>query len=985
MKLRIILFVLALLAFVSASSGGYLYYTSLKKSAFKEGERLTIARTKSTRNRVSYLLSENLKSVKALAGLYELKHVLVNPNEKTLSNSSYLLDHFRKALEANVCYLMDSEGVTIASSNRNELKSFVGKNYSFRPYFKNAMQGIPSVYMALGVTSGKRGVYYSHPVYLENLTNPAGVIVLKSSVESLELELKELQDQHESITLITDPNGVIFMSSQKEWLYRTLWSISDEKIIEILESRQFGNSPLEWIGLEGKNQNHAVSKSGNKYLLHRAEIDSYQGWSVVHLTSLDSISKGIYDPLIKTTGSITFFLCLFIGISVLILYRNASSEIRHRKKTEQALKASEANYRAIFDAANDAVFIHDLKSGQILDVNKKMCDMYGYSANEARVISVEELSAGFSPYRQDDALKWIKKAAQGKPQLFEWHAKNKAGGLFWVEVNLKRAIIGGKDRLLAVVRDISERKRAEEEKRDSEERFNSFMKHLPALAFMKDINGRYIYLNDACKKFYNADPAQRIGKTDMELFSEEDAKQIRENDKRVIRQGKVLDSIETVKVGKELQYHHISKFPILKDGTSSIIAGIAIDITNRIKAEKDKERLEEQLQRAQKMKALGLLAGGVAHDLNNVLSGIVSYPELLLIDLPENSPLRAPILTIQESGLKASAIVQDLLTLARRGIIVTEVIDLNDIILDYLRSPEYKKLQSYHPSVRIETNFSAKLSIVIGSEVHLKKTVMNLISNAAEAQPKGGIISISTENRYIDKPISGYDQVQEGDYVVLAVQDKGIGIAAEDLSRIFEPFYTKKVMGRSGTGLGMAVVWGTVQDHNGYINIKSIEGKGTTFELYFPITRQELSQEKSNKSIEEYRGNNETILIVDDIKQQREIATNILRTLNYSVTSVSSGEEAVDYMKYNIVDMLLLDMIMDPGIDGFETYKRIVELHPGQKAIIVSGFAETGRVKEAQILGAGAYIKKPYTMENIGVAIKTELEKCNGPINQKYH
>ena len=975
MKLRIILFVLAVLAFLSASSGGYLYYTSLKKSVLKEGERQTIARTKRIGNRVSSLLSENLKSVKALAGLHELKDVLVNPNEKTLTNSNYLLDHFKKSLEANVCYLMGSEGVTIISSNRNEPKSFVGKNYSFRPYFKNAMKGMPSVYMALGVTSGKRGVYYSHPVYVKNQEYPAGVIILKASVESVEMELQDLPNQHESITLVIDPNGIIFMSSLKQWLYHTLWRISDEKINEIIKGRQFGAGPLKWVGLERKNEGHAISKTGQKYLLHQAEIDSYPGWSVIQLTNLDAISKGIYDPLIRTTGSVTFFLCFFIGISVLILYKNASSDIRRRKNAERALKASEANYRAIFDAANDAVFIHDLQTGKILDVNKKMCQMYGYSEIEARSISVEELSSGSSPFTQNDALRWIKKAAQGEPQLFEWKAKNKAGSLFWVEVNLKRAVIGGKDRLLASVRDISKRKKTEEEKKDSEERFNSFMKHLPALAFMKDTDGRYIYLNEACQKFYNVDPAERIGKIDTDLFSETVAKKIRENDKKVMRQNKVLSTIETVEVGNQLQYHQITKFPILKNGIATSLAGIAIDITNKINAEKDKQRLEAQLQRAQKMEALGLLAGGVAHDLNNVLSGIVSYPELLLMDLPENSPLRSPILTIQESGLKAAAIVEDLLTLARRGIITTEVLDLNDIIIDYLDSPEHLKLQNHHPSVSIETNLSARLSKVIGSEVHLRKTVMNLITNAAEAQPKGGMIFISTINRYIDKPICGYDEVQEGDYIILAAQDKGIGIAAEDLNRIFEPFYTKKVMSRSGTGLGMAVVWGTVQDHNGYINIKSLEGVGTTFELYFPITREEISQVINNKTIEEYKGSNESILIVDDVEQQREIASNILRSLNYSVKTVSSGEEAIKYLKSNTADILVLDMIMNPGIDGFEAYKRIVKLHPGQKAIIVSGFAETERVRETQRLGAGAYIKKPYTMETIGIAVKAELQK----------
>jgi CheY-like chemotaxis protein len=193
------------------------------------------------------------------------------------------------------------------------------------------------------------------------------------------------------------------------------------------------------------------------------------------------------------------------------------------------------------------------------------------------------------------------------------------------------------------------------------------------------------------------------------------------------------------------------------------------------------------------------------------------------------------------------------------------------------------------------------------------------------------------------------------------------------MKRIFEPFYTKKVMGRSGTGLGMAVVWGTVKDHNGYIDVQSTERKGTKFTLYFPATQEDIAKEKAPLSIEDYMGNKESILVVDDVKDQRELALTLLAKLGYAADTISSGVEAAEYLKEHKVDLIVLDMIMDPGIDGLETYKRIIEVHPGQKAIIASGFSETDRVKEAQRLGAGQYIKKPYTLEKLGLAIKEEL------------
>jgi CheY-like chemotaxis protein len=284
-------------------------------------------------------------------------------------------------------------------------------------------------------------------------------------------------------------------------------------------------------------------------------------------------------------------------------------------------------------------------------------------------------------------------------------------------------------------------------------------------------------------------------------------------------------------------------------------------------------------------------------------------------------------------------------------------------------------LKLYHPEVQVDTDLDPRLLNVLGSPVHLSKAVMNLVSNAVEAMPNGGLISISTENRYIDKPIKNHDDIKVGDYVVLEVQDNGMGMPLEDLDKIFEPFYTKKVMGRSGTGLGMAVVWGTVKDHKGYIDVQSTEGKGTTFTLYFPVTRQEASKEGAGLSIKDYMGNGQSILVVDDVEEPRELTSGMLKRLGYSVTEVSSGEEAVDYMKKNSIDLLVLDMIMDPGIDGLDTYKKILELCPGQKAIIASGFSETERVKEALRLGAAQYIKKPYSLEEIGLAVKEGFGK----------
>ena len=216
--------------------------------------------------------------------------------------------------------------------------------------------------------------------------------------------------------------------------------------------------------------------------------------------------------------------------------------------------------------------------------------------------------------------------------------------------------------------------------------------------------------------------------------------------------------------------------------------------------------------------------------------------------------------------------------------------------------------------------------------------------------------------------------MKAGEYAVLIVSDNGSGISSEDLDRIFEPFYTKKVMGRSGTGLGLAVVWNVVQDHAGYIDVKSTE-HGTSFELYFPITRLEIPGRAAFRPIEEYLGAGEFILVVDDVESQREIACSMLEKLRYRAAAVSSGEAAIEYLRSHAVDLILLDMIMEPGLGGRETYEKIIRNHPKQKAVIASGFAETDEVIETQKLGAGCFIRKPLTLEKLGLAIKEELKK----------
>jgi len=406
-----------------------------------------------------------------------------------------------------------------------------------------------------------------------------------------------------------------------------------------------------------------------------------------------------------------------------------------------------------------------------------------------------------------------------------------------------------------------------------------------------------------------------------------------------------------------------------------LVQSLQEEIERRRSAEQERRQLGERLIQAQKMEAVGMLAGGVAHDLNNILTGLVSYPDLLLAQIPEGSPLRKPILTIQRSGEQAAGVVQDLLTLSRRGMTVTEAVDLNHLVTEYLHSPTHEKLKSDHPKVLEDIRLEAQLPNILGSPVHLAKTIMNLAINAFEAMPEGGTLAVRTENCLVDGAAGEANDLPAGQYAKLTVSDTGKGIAPEDLPRIFDPFYTKKVLGRrSGSGLGLSVVWGTVQDHRGTIRVRSREGENTTFELFFPATAAELAAQAGPIPRSRYQGRGESILVVDDVELQRETAAAMLKDLGYRVAAVASGEEAVAYLQEHRVDLIVLDMILGKGMDGLDTYREVIRIRPGQKAIIASGFSETDRVKETQELGAGAYIRKPYLLEQIGLVIRTELD-----------
>lgn len=413
--------------------------------------------------------------------------------------------------------------------------------------------------------------------------------------------------------------------------------------------------------------------------------------------------------------------------------------------------------------------------------------------------------------------------------------------------------------------------------------------------------------------------------------------------------------------------------PLLRNGKLEGRVSSFRDITKQREAEQAKQQLQEQLDRSQRMESLGLLAGGVAHDLNNMLGPVVGYSEMLVRDLPDNSIAAIRARRIGKSAEEAATVIQDLLTLARRGRYEMCPVDLNTTVQSYLDSPAFEKLKEMHPNVVVTISLNPSAGTINGSNAHLAKAVMNLVTNACEAMANGGSLSISTERRHFKTLYDGFQNIEPGNYSVIRVKDTGQGVAKEDLSRIFEPYFSKKKMGQSGSGLGLSVVYGIVKDHKGYYDILSEIGVGTEFILYFPASDSVAVSKETGKI--RIVGGSERILIVDDSPEQRALSQEIIQSFGYTVATAVHGHAGVEALREQSFDLIVLDMIMEPGFDGLVTYQEMLKINPNQRAIIVSGFSENDRVQAAVDLGAAGFIRKPYKINALAAAIRDALNK----------
>lgn len=639
--------------------------------------------------------------------------------------------------------------------------------------------------------------------------------------------------------------------------------------------------------------------------------------------------------------------------------------IDERKKRELAAESAEKLHSVIYQE-NLAGILRVDADGRILDCNDAMVRMLGFRSKRD-LMAVHATQLHHDPAERVRILGLLKETQQLSE--FEVCLRRDDGSSCWVLLNARLlnappGETGGS--VVSNVIDITERKTQEETLRRSEERFSAFMRHLPGVAFIKDLAGRYVYYNEASWTNFHKRPEDLVGRTDEEVWPGEVAARFRENDLSVIQTRRAAEFVETVAQTEGKQVWLVYKFPILEDGKVTLVGGVGIDITERTV-------LEEQLTQAGKMEALGRLAGGVAHDFNNLLTVIGGYGQLALEGVGSAPPERLEkyLRAILDSSRRAAGLTSQLLAFSRRQVVQPQIIDLREL----LGGMEQLLQRVIGEHVDLTVKWGSTECLIHADANQMEQAIMNLAVNARDAMPLGGVLRFACER------LEGAEGAESA--VVLEVSDTGVGMEEAEKKRIFDPFYTSKAQGR-GTGLGLSTVYGVVSQARGSIDVESVAGEGTVFRLYFPAAvRPETVPPDENGTGEaetecaepsEPRGG-ETVLLVEDEAGVRALAETILKQLGYVVLVADCGAAAIAIFESSGAgtDVLLTDVIM-PQMSGGELAHRLRAKNPHLRVLFMSGYTDDMIASHGALAGETQLIQKPFTAEALRRKLRDILD-----------
>lgn len=747
---------------------------------------------------------------------------------------------------------------------------------------------------------------------------------------------------------------------KSEQRYRTLVERMREGLLQVDNNDviQFVNQ--QFCDLTGYSRDELIGQVGYQILLQ----DSQQSLMRQKLKRRQNYAFDVYElQLKKKSGDL-----IWVQVSGSpILDDNGNiigsiglhTDISERKRVEQALRESEERYRRFFEEDLSGDF-ETTPDGQLLECNQAFADMLGFdSVADARRTNMTTVYE--SKEQREEFLQELRQ--KGKIQYAERELIRKDGTRIHVIENVTGRFKNGKlESLRGYIFDITKRKNAEQALRESEQRFRDLFDNAPDMYLILDTNGTILDVNQKGVSMLGYDKAYLIGNSILRLLHANDLHTTKDALDSILKTDEVPRNMQVRFRDKSGQNRWFSKnFSVLyrDDDSLKAIRAVCRDITEH-------KQLEEELARSHRLESAGRVAGQIAHDFNNLLAPLMAYPALIREDLKAGKSVSDLLQEMESAARKIAEINQQLLALGRRGHYTMEAINLNDLIERVIAT------HSYPRELVVHKELAEDLLPIKGGAAQLTRALTNLILNAKEAMQDMGVLTVRTQNVYLDEPLQGYQTVTRGEYVKLTIEDQGAGIEPEIINRIFEPFFTTKKMDRMrGSGLGLSIVHGIIEDHQGYITVETQVGGGTVFSVFFPITREQFDAPEPVAA--RATGGSESVLVVDDDPLQRKVMSELLERLGYQVASVASGEAAVQYLQKHHTDLVIIDMVMD-GMDGAETYREIRGFRPEQKAIIFSGYAMSQRVEEALRLGADAFLSKPVHLSKLAARVRQVLD-----------
>lgn len=648
-------------------------------------------------------------------------------------------------------------------------------------------------------------------------------------------------------------------------------------------------------------------------------------------------------------------------------------EIEDLKKEKESLLKLEQKYQSIFNDIEDAYYEVDIK-GSFTYFNDAACHILGYSREELLKMNNRNYTTPDSAKKMFLIFNEVyRSGVPAKVTDYEVIRKDGTKRIVELSISLMRdtdeSIIGFR----GIGRDITDQKTAEEALRESEAKYRDLVENANSIILRRDIEGRITFINEYAQSFFGYAEDEILGKNVVgTIVPEKDrhgsdlAQMVKDiglhPEKYVTNENENMRSN-----GDRVWVAWTNKAIYDKGGNIREMLCIGNDITERKKAEEEKKKLETELYQARKMEAIGTLVGGLAHDFNNLLMGLQGRISLMLLDLDSSHP-HYDNLKQQEAIIKNGAdLARQMLGFAREGKYEVKPVNINEIL--HKTSEMFGRTKK---EVTINRKYDVDIWTVEVDQSQIEQVFLNIYINAWQAMPGGGHLYIETENVNLEQTKMSSFTIPQGRYVKISITDTGVGMDEATKERIFEPFFTTREMGR-GTGLGLASVYGIIKNHDGFIDVSSEKGHGTTFYLFLPAIEKKIRDDTATPKTEIVRGT-ETILLVDDEHIILDVGEEVLKTMGYNVLLAGSGKEALDHMEKNkeSIDMVILDMIM-PEMSGGEVFDKIKKMKPDIKVLLSSGYSYHDRAREILDRGCNGFIQKPYRIEDLSKKIREIL------------